>query len=212
MHRFMLIVTLLIPMLALAESAIYRTTDANGNVVFTDAPPAGSRKSEVVTIQPINTTPAPEIRELTSVEEGSNAAEKAANLGPDVKITKPRNNETIPLGGGDFSVAVKVKPKLTKTQSLQLFLDGVPWGEPQRSSTWGLSNIFRGEHELTVGMVDATGTSITVSDPVVVFVQRPGLSTDNGRNQNIPNSGPSESQTYNPNSPTFIPPGGQRRY
>lgn len=185
MYRLMLIVTLLIPMLSLAEGAIYRTTDENGNMVFTDAPPAGSKQSEVVTIQPINTTPAPEIRELTPAEHEAAAGNKTAALGSIVTITKPRNNETIPSGPGNFSTAVKVKPQLDKTQSLQLFLDGVPWGEPQRASTWSLSNIFRGEHELTVGIVDPAGTTVSLSEPVTVYVQRPTINNANP-NPNTP--------------------------
>ena len=42
-----------------ATAQIYKTTDAEGNVVFTDQPPGGDTQAEQVELQPLNTTPPP---------------------------------------------------------------------------------------------------------------------------------------------------------
>lgn len=180
MYRAILILSLLLAQAVMAstvmaQSAIYRTTDEHGNIVFTDAPPAGAKKSEIVEMQPINTTPAPVPRELTLKELEEEANKQTTAKLQEVQITSPKNQETIPRGPGNFSVRVKVKPTLRSGQSLQLFVDGVPHNEPQRSGTWSLTNVFRGSHELKVGIVDSAGETPAMSDPVTVFVQRPGV-------------------------------------
>lgn len=158
-----------------AQNSVYKTVDKDGNVVFTDAPPASAGKAEKVDIQRVNTTPAvtkPEIKESAAVQAAD------PNLAPaeqDVQITTPANNETIPMGPGNFSVGVKVKPRLTLEQSLQLFMDGVPYGDPQRNAFWEMLGVFRGEHTLTVGIMDSKGEISSMSDPVTVFVLRPSI-------------------------------------
>lgn len=158
-----------------AQNSVYKTVDKDGNVVFTDAPPASAGKAEKVDIQRVNTTPAvtkPEIKESAAVQA---ADPNLAPAGQDVQITTPANNETIPMGPGNFSVGVKVKPRLTLEQSLQLFMDGVPYGDPQRNAFWEMLGVFRGEHTLTVGIMDSRGEISSMSDPVTVFVLRPSI-------------------------------------
>lgn len=173
-HFFVTALFLLIASGAHAQSSIYKTVDENGNVVFTDAPPANSSEAERVEMPPINTTPAIEKREPILRRNRDEVFEEKV-VEQEIKITTPKNEEQIPMGPGNFSVGVKVAPPLENYQSLQLFVDGVPYGEPQRSSTWALSNVFRGAHDLTVGIMDDKGGVTTMSLPVTVYVQRPSI-------------------------------------
>ncbi len=177
-NRLLLTITLLLfPFIATAAGSgkIYRTTDAQGNVVFTDAPPVGSQKSEEVEIRHINTTPAPSTSaagEKTANAGADNDSEPAA-VGYQVAIVAPQNETTVPNGPGNFTVAAKVEPKLREGHNLQLFLDGAPRGGLQRSDNWQLTNVFRGEHALTVGVIDENGEALARSEPITVFVFRP---------------------------------------
>ena len=157
---------------AQALGQIYRTTDANGNVVFTDTPPPGD-SAEQVQLQHTNTAepvevPPPAAQQPEAVLEDALPVQV-------VKITSPANEETIPMGGGNFSVVARVEPPLEKGQSLRLSLDGKPTGKLQQSGFWDLTNIDRGAHDLTVAVVDSSGQVIAGSDPVRVYVMRPGL-------------------------------------
>ena len=165
-----LLAALLTPSTGLAETTIYRTTDAEGNVVFTDAPHAtSSNQSERVEIQPTNTTPPP-----PEVERVMQPAEpKKATTKWEVGITSPANETTIPMGPGNFSVGAEVKPALGAGQQLQLMLDGSPQGEPRQTGSWDLTNVFRGEHKLTVRVVNDSGKTLATSEPVTVYVMRP---------------------------------------
>ena len=171
MTRLLLTILLLLPLAA--HSQIYRTTDDQGNVIFTDRPPADGSDSEEVELGTLNTTPAPAAAPRPTTPANP-AKEKAASYS--VSIVSPENETSLPMGPGDFTVDAKVSPSLKSGQFLQLYMDGEPWGEPQRAPSWSLSNVFHGAHDLKVAVVDASGKQLAVSAPVRVYVNRPYVS------------------------------------
>jgi len=173
MLRKLLFAMLLTSMAVSAQ--IYRTTDEQGNVVFTDTPPAGSGPAETVELQQINTTPAPPTRTAPQAEQ--QPEEEAAPLS--VSIVSPAPETSIPMGPGNFTVDAKVAPGLGSGESLQLYIDSIPWGGPQRETTWALTNIFRGAHDLSVAVINDEGEQLASSDPVRVFVHRPSVNFRN---------------------------------
>ncbi len=156
-----------------AQSQVYKTTDKDGNVVFTDQPPADGTPSEKVRVSPVNTTPATTIS-APRAKPGASAEAAAAEM-PVVSITAPENESTIPKGGGDFGVFASVEPSLEGDQRLQLRIDGEVWGDPQASGAWQLNNIFRGAHDLSVELLDSSGDTISTSATVRVYVLRPSV-------------------------------------
>jgi Domain of unknown function (DUF4124)/Bacterial Ig domain len=160
-----------------ALSQIYRTKDADGNVVFTDTPPPGGSAKQVQ-LQHTNTAEPVAVPPPATPEDEAVVEEVAPTQA--VRITSPANDETIPMGGGNFSVVARVEPPLEKGQSLQLSLDGNPTGKLQQSGFWDLTSVDRGTHQLTVAVVDSNGQIITSSLPVTVHVMRPGLNRPGG--------------------------------
>lgn len=176
MVRALIALLLLAPLGALGQTAVYRTVDEQGNVVFTDSPPAGGAQSERVEVRQPNTAPPPPdsgAQESARVTES--AADQTAKARPDwrVAITSPASETTIPMGPGNFSVSADVSPALRGEQSLQLYLDGEPQGEPGQHSVWNLTNVSRGAHDLTVSVLSGAGEPLATSEPVRVYVQRP---------------------------------------
>ena len=175
MARIPLLILLLFPLAGGAESTIYRTTDEQGNVIFTDAPPADGHPGERVDVPPVNTTPAPQVRESPTEESSAPSTEEEAQAPPQVAITYPPNETTIPQGPGNFSVTADVTRPLQSSERLQLQLDGEPRGEPQRQGTWNLTNVLRGAHDLTVSVLGEEGEPLATSEPVRVYVLRPSV-------------------------------------
>lgn len=176
MSRLLLLVLLLFPLASLGQT-VYRTTDAQGNVVFTDRPPANATPEDRVDIRPTNTVRPPEVPAPPVPEE---TPEVEAAVEPyRVAITNPTNETSFPMGPGNFSVSATVTPPLRDGDSLQLFMDGTPRGEPQLGASWDLTNVFRGRHDLTVGVIGPAGETIILSDPVTVFVFRPSTNFTN---------------------------------
>jgi Domain of unknown function (DUF4124) len=168
---FALLVSALLATQAAAQ--IYKTTDADGNVVFTDKPPAGSSNTESVDLQHTNTAPPPP--NIAPLAPPSKETEEPASEAVEVSITSPANETTIPMGGGIFDVIAGAAPGVGPGQTLQLVMDGEPQGPPQTGTLWRLENVFRGAHDLTVELRDSDGSIVATSESVRVYVLRPGL-------------------------------------
>ncbi|MFV0477942.1 MAG: DUF4124 domain-containing protein [Parahaliea sp.] len=151
---------------------IYKSVDEHGNVVFSDQPSGDVRKAEQVELNTTNTTTPPRpVSRPHSRPEPTTA--EAVNYR--VSITSPANGTTIPMGTGNFSVSAAASPALTSGQTLQLQIDGQDHGGAQASGSWQLTNIFRGEHQLTVQRKSREGEVLATSEAITVYVHRPSV-------------------------------------
>ena len=171
MRIALLFLMLTLASLAQGQTRIYKVVDANGNITFTDKPPVSSQdKSSSVELNQINiSAPPPERTRNTTTE--TNKPE--AILDYDITIASPPDSTTIPMGPGNFSLAASVSPSLENGDKLQLILNGEPYGNPQNSSNWNLTNVLRGAHDLSVQAVSNSGKVLSQSRPVRVYVLRP---------------------------------------
>ena len=166
-----LLLPTLIAFCGISYAQIYRTTDENGNVIFTDTPPPDGASREEVQLHQTNTTPSVEVRPA----EESEGEERPKQARFSVAITTPEDETTIAMGPGNFSVVAATEPALTGGQVLQLYLDGEPQGEAQQSGSWALTNVFRGAHDLTISLIGSNGDTLATSEPVRVYVLRPSV-------------------------------------
>lgn len=175
MRTLLLAILLLLPQLGTAQ--IYKTTDGDGNVSYSDTPPA-SGPSEQVKLRETNSTPAPEMVEpAPSYSDPAEDTEEGAEYS--VTISSPANETTIPMGPGNFSITASVEPALSQGALLQLYVDGSPSGNPQSSNSWTLTNVFRGAHDLKVAVVSNRGDPLAESEAVRVYVLRPSTNFKN---------------------------------
>ena len=146
---------------------VYKHVDENGNVTFTDQPPPNAERIEIR--EPNTLAPPP----IMAYPEETPEELTPASVNYEVKITAPAHETTIPNGPGNFSVSANISPNLETDAHLQLLLDGESRGEPQRSSSWALTNVFRGAHVLEVVVLDSKNQELAKSAPITVFVFRP---------------------------------------
>jgi len=132
------------------SAAVYSYTDADGNRVFTDRP-AGQAVEEV-RLKPSNSMPAPA---APAMPVPAPVAAKAAVVSYQLRILSPAADETIRNNAGSVSVTVQAEPKLQPGHAYQVLLDGQPFGAPDEQTTFELSNVDRGTHQLAVAVVDA---------------------------------------------------------
>ena len=170
MPQFLFALLMLMPLCGVADT-IYRTTDARGNTAFTDTPPPDSSPSQQVDIPHTNITPAPQAL-FIPVPDNSAGKEQRETPAYSVSISAPPNETTIPAGPGNFSVSTIVSAELGVSERLQLFINGTPQGEPQRATTWELTNVFPGQQDLTAAVIDGSGAILAISPTVRVFVVR----------------------------------------
>ena len=153
---------------ALAQP-VYKVTDTDGNVTFTDTPPLSSDSivEEHSVHAPNSAKPTVTTRTPTA------SVEVEAPTRYDTRIVTPAENATIPMGPGNFAVQAAFSPRLASNETLQLLLDGEPVGAPQRTASWQLTNVYRGEHRLRVVRLDESGAQLDASAASTVFVMRP---------------------------------------
>ena len=155
----------------LMAEPVYKVTDADGDVTFTDTPPlSGDSTVEEHSIQIPNFA---KPTEMTRTPAAPFEAEESTRY--DTRIVTPANNSTIPMGPGNFTVQAAMNPPLAPDENLQLLLDGEPVGAPQRIANWQLTNVYRGEHRLQVVRLDESGRQLDTSAASTVYVMRPSV-------------------------------------
>jgi hypothetical protein len=165
-----------------AFGQIYKTTDAQGNVLFTDQPPPSAADAEKVDLNRLNTAPPPKPAPPSGEPSADIKPAKAKQpraLEYQIAIQSPADESTIPMGPGNFSVVAATDPPLAAGERLQLLFDGEPRGDAQASASWQLTNVFRGAHELRVQRETAEGEVLATSKPVTVYVHRPSVKFSN---------------------------------
>jgi len=152
---------------AMAQADIYKTVDKNGRVTYTDVPPANS-DAKPVELKHINSTPPPP---ATNPHYHQGPAPGAvANYQP--HIAAPVNGTTLMANERSVTISVNLIPSLQEGDFLVYKLDGATL-----EKTTELSFVYneppRGEHSITVEVVDSENELLAQSEPVTIVVMRP---------------------------------------
>ncbi|MCL1080122.1 DUF4124 domain-containing protein [Parashewanella spongiae] len=160
-----LVILGLLLLTAIADAAIYKWTDKNGKVHYSDTPIDGA---EVVT--PAENT----LNKInrSKVSPTPSITPKVNQTSYQVHIVSPQDQAALRVNNGDFDVNARVSPKLSDSQTLQLTVDGTRYGEPQRHGYFSLTNVDRGEHVIVVQLLSAEGKVLVQSQPTTVYVHR----------------------------------------
>lgn len=150
---------------ALAQGQVYKSRDAQGNVIFSDT---SSESAKAVTVPPTNTMPevAAPARPAAPPATGD-----AAGAGYALAIVTPVEGQTVFSATGTLDVGLSVTPALQPGHSLRLLLDGAPAGLPQQGSLT-LEGLSPGPHALQVQVMDSSGEIVQNSGTVTVQMRR----------------------------------------
>lgn len=182
MNKTLLVLVLGVSMsLAAQAQTVYRTTDAQGNVIFTDDPDRGGQEYE-----PPNLTVVPsrvdsgDARMAPRIETEGSAA--AASPGQPFMpydrftIRSPSNEATLPVGAaGGLQVELGIEPALREDHRVRLLLDGRVSQSAMHTEAFMVAGIERGEHVLQAELLDANGEVRHRTSPVTLYVQRASI-------------------------------------
>ncbi|HBD7470011.1 TPA: DUF4124 domain-containing protein [Legionella pneumophila] len=182
MNKLPLFVFLMM-VICLSSAQIYKWTDSQGVVHFSDKPHQGAEKIKIPEAQtytpPANETGGSSEQEQKSVKQEDQ--EKYTKL----EIIQPQNEATIRNNQGYVVVAVQIEPDLSPGNNLQLIFDGAPLGEPQPNLIFQLNGIYRGSHTIAVQVLNDKGDVLKVSDSITIFMHNPRVGMGKGRKKNI---------------------------
>jgi len=151
-----------------ASAEIYRWTNPDGRVVYSDRPQ--SADAEAVQLPPLQTyTP----QALPSSGSAGNAsAGKQQDAGyKELAVTSPANDVVLRDNGGTVSVQVKIDPPLRRGHRIEIVLDGKPVGRGAGTSV-SLANVDRGTHSVSAVVVDGDGKTLVQASAVTFHLKR----------------------------------------
>lgn len=159
---------------------VYKVVDEDGNVTYTDQPPADG--SGPIELRPISVIEAPtyETAPKTGGEAGGDEDGKEMSLSylrknyRDFAIVSPQQEESVWRPDGPIPVAWNTKYALQEGMQVNLFLDGKKHSSTTQQMV-PVANLDRGEHVLTAELRDAKNRVIAQAGPVTFFVRQPGL-------------------------------------
>ena len=170
MRLLLLAITLLLAMPAAA--AIYKWTDADGHVVFSDQPHPGAKKLPEKEVPTFNMPQAP------AVNTPAKTQKKAPSAGySTVEILQPKNNVAFWDTAGEVTVEAELKPPLHKDlgHKMVLMMDGKPVAQSSGGTTFQLSNVDRGTHTLDLKVENADGKVLASSASVTFTIHRASI-------------------------------------
>jgi hypothetical protein len=152
------------------SAEIYRWIDNEGNVIYSDQP---NPKAEQIELSP-TTTYSPTVTaqpEISIIEETSEADLPVPPY--ELRIVSPGQNESIWVNSGNLTVSLIVEPTLDaeRQDKIRLLLDGSEVGV-QASTSFELTELSRGQHQLTAEVINQSGQTLTQATVVTFQLHR----------------------------------------
>ncbi len=174
--KVFLLLVLLLPLNATAK--IYKSIDANGNTVYTDIP--DSKDAEALDLPNLNITSTPKrkhsvLDQSKRYSSDNNKSHLDRNY-KSIKITKPKNEDTIRNGTGNVIISVSLDPPLQSDFGDRLIvqMDGVTVNNSNASSVT-LRNVDRGSHQITAKVQNQKNPSINKVTTATFYLKRPSV-------------------------------------
>lgn len=144
---------------------VYKTVDAEGNIVFSDVPSEGAEEIKIKEAQAIN-LPKARSYKLSPAEEKS----KKFNY-TKLAIVSPENDSSIHGGEGNVNITAILEPELNEKDVMVLFMDGKEILSG-RSPQFLLANVDRGTHSISVVVKNEDDKVLKRSAKVTFHVRR----------------------------------------
>ncbi len=163
----LIILLMILPGLSFAE--IYKSTDRDGNVTYTDIPP--EQYAEELELPEINITHPPPV----SVEPKSQKPQSklGQNKYHSLDIVQPSNDEVIRDNAGNIVLAVRLSPRLFSNRGDKLYIemDGNVVNDGVGNSV-SIRNVDRGTHTVSAYVMNENGTRLKSAQNVIFHLKR----------------------------------------
>ena len=178
---------------------VYKWTDENGNVIYSDKPRPGAVEIDVPT-EPAGIVPVPPEKVAVPKPPAGGAAGYGSLI-----IASPSNDQVVEDRGSGVSVSLALEPALQtdKGHAIRLRLDGQALAARYTGGEITIPSIERGTHTLEAQIVDPAEVVLIASAPVTFTVQAPSSQAPTGPDVYEPAYPP---QPYPPVYPPVYPP------
>ena len=168
MMRSTLLLILLLPAIALAQTKVYECRDKDGPV-FSDTPCPGAKVIDL---------PSPSVID-TDTPTQQPASQSAAPIYTAFSILQPEDRGTVHTNTGQFQVSLSLTPGLQDGNAFRVSLDGTQLPTLRTtlqfaitSDEWESAATDTTRHVLSATVVDQSGNSLIVATPVQFYAHR----------------------------------------
>lgn len=146
---------------AAQDSVIYKTTNADGTVTYSDTPSPGAVEVRIHVPTSTITASAPVVSNIQT-------SGKKTNVQYVVNIISPEHEATVRSNTGEVTIVSNIEPKIGGFFQLNIN------GQVHESATgmFKLSNLDRGSYQYTVKFIDNSGKVIATSEPRTLFLHK----------------------------------------
>lgn len=160
------LLTVLLP--AQAETQVYITRDADGNPIFSDR---RSQNAEEHVVTELPSMPAFKVKTAQALDSNK-ASESTGATYTSLNIVSPASGTNIENGyAGDVEVSGVLSPGLGDGDKIVL-KDGEQVIATNTQTSFMVKNLSRGEHTLSMHVINSDGDVKISSQPVTIYVQR----------------------------------------
>lgn len=158
-----------------ALAAVYKSVDAQGNVVYTDEPQGNAQP---LNLPPLSTIPAPKNFKRAPAK----VTPKVVDSYEQIRIVSPAQDDTVRDNSGNVAVSAALKPALNKAAGdrLQFYLDGQTEGKPRSGGRTVLQGLDRGAHTLEAAVIDRSGKELKRSPAIRFYLHRQSVNFPKG--------------------------------
>lgn len=152
-----------LPITGMAAEA-YKCKGPKGETVFSDTPCGDGKTIELKEVPTYQAAPVPDLPPLP-------AKKKAKADSYQLSFAAPAPDAVLRDNEGKVNVEVSLKPGLGPDDFIQLKLDGELVGKKGRQTSWSLTGVVRGVHNLTVEVLDQNDKVLTSATTSFVLHQ-----------------------------------------
>ncbi len=170
---------------------MWKWTDANGVVHYSDIPAPGAVQMGVSVSQGQPSSAPPASRgagEGGSYDEGgsSGASPASDQTYTSLEIVSPEAGATYFEADSVVPVQISPSPGLAAGDSVYLYLDGKRVGNSDNALGYTLQNVERGEHSLASAIFDAQGNEKIRSQPVTFYMKQTTINSPAAVGPSVP--------------------------
>ena len=154
--------------LTAGAAEIWRWTDANGVVHYSDNPVPGAVKMSISAPRPSGTGPLPE----PSPEVAPREPRQQPFAYTRCEVAAPARDETFHSVQA-VSIVLDVEPALRSEHRIEVQVNGMRLTDwPANATQYTIPEVFRGSHTLQVRIVDAGGVVMCTGEPLTFHLRQ----------------------------------------
>ena len=160
----LVVLLLLAPFTVCAQ--VYKWTDKDGNVHYSDTPQKTTDKPlDLPESMIYKAPPKPRINLDKPKKKEPYKAYKT------FKIASPQNDGTVRSAPGNMTVSLQVSPGLRSGHEVVVMIDGKQVGKGKSTSV-SVANVDRGTHSLSAKIVDGSGKTVASASAITFHMKR----------------------------------------